>query len=148
METRWTKQGVYLAPYDSQTEAWLSAKPDGVYVEADITAPRNARFHRKFFALLNVAYEFWEPVATETKWGIPEKNYDRFRADLTILAGYYKQSIRMDGTVITEPKSISFANMNEEEFQLYYSKCVDVILKHVLVGWTIEQIDQQVGSFL
>lgn len=55
------KQGKALIPYtDSDAEAVSKLKNEQIY-KADIVAPRNLQFHRKLFALLNLAYEYWQP---------------------------------------------------------------------------------------
>lgn len=115
---------------------WSSLKrlDAGEIVTADFVFPRNPLFHRKFFALLTVGYEAWEPPRKrKTYKGIPVlKNFERFRADVTILAGYYVQTFGLDGKMTLEPKSISFAKMGEDEFQKLYSAVADVLLAKVL----------------
>lgn len=148
VEVRLVKEGCYLAPYDSETEAWLNLKYDGQYFVADIVTPRNYEFHKKFFALLNVSFPRWKPEPVKTKTGDAVKSFEQFREDVTILAGYYEQNIRLDGTVRTVAKSISFAKMDNEEFSKFYDKAVTVIIRHVLKGMTIEQVDELVGGFL
>lgn len=100
----------------------------GKRVLCDIKQPRNVDFHRKFHSLVRYLYSIWEPPEAENKHGKAEKCYDTFRHDLTILAGYYTQTIRLNGDIQVTAKSISFAKMNEEEFQELYSKVIDVAL--------------------
>lgn len=112
---------------------------------------RNYDFHKKYFALLNLAFDYWEPPIAmsmdEVKAGTfdpsleqPEKNFDRFRKDVCILCGFYDSSYRINGEVRLEAKSISFANMSEDEFENLYTKTVDVIVKHVLKNYTGEML--------
>jgi hypothetical protein len=55
------KQGKALLPAaDSDAEAIAKLKNGGVY-KADVVAPRNLRFHKKTFALLNLTFEYWQP---------------------------------------------------------------------------------------
>lgn len=49
-----------IAAHDSDAEAIQKLKHGTVY-KADVVAPRNIKFHRKLFALLNLAYEYWQP---------------------------------------------------------------------------------------
>jgi len=148
MEIRLVKQGCFLAPFDTEAEEWLNLKHDGQYFTCDIVTPRNLAFHKKLFALLNVAFPHWNPKKVMTKHGEPEKLFETFREDVTILAGYYTQSYRLDGSIRVSAKSISFAKMDGEEFNKFYDKAVGVIIKHVLVGRSIEEVDQMVGTFL
>lgn len=55
------KQGRALLPVnDSDAEAIDKLKRGEVY-KAAVTAPRNLKFHRKTFALLNLAFSYWQP---------------------------------------------------------------------------------------
>ena len=118
-------------------------------VSGEFKKVRNYRFLKKYFALLKIGFDNWTPGLINSKYGIPEKNFKRFRADLTILAGYYETTIRLDGSVRVEPKSISFAGMEEEEFSELYSKTIDVLIKHVYnASMTPEEIDETVNKYL
>jgi len=148
VEIRLTKQGNSLVPFDSDSEAWLNLKYDGQYFTCDIVSPRNLAFHRKLFALLNVSFPYWKPEEITNKYGKAERQFEQFRKDVIILSGYYEQAIRLDGTVQVNAKSISFAKMDGEEFSKFYDKAIGVIIKYVLKGMTIEEVDQMVGGFL
>lgn len=55
------RQGKALLPVnDSDAEAIQKLKHGTIY-KADVTAPRNLKFHRKLFALLNETFSHWEP---------------------------------------------------------------------------------------
>ena len=93
-------------------------------------------FLRKYFALLNLAYDFWDPPEREPdkewKKGVnPGKSFERFRKDVAIMAGFYDPVYRMNGDVVLEAKSISFASMDEDEFADLYSKTIDVLIDKV-----------------
>lgn len=116
----------------------------GQTIGGKFTKVRNAAFHRKLFALLNIAFDMWEPGEINSKYGVPEKNFDQFREDLTILAGFYKIVIRADGTTRPIAKSISFAKMDDNEFERLYSAMIDVILKHIIPKSSRSEIDEMV----
>ena len=120
-----------LLPTEPDSEDWYRKLKIGQVVWSDFKKVRNYQFLRKYFALLNVAYDNWIPGEVNSKYGVPEKNFDRFRADLTILAGFYENTIRLDGSVRIEPKSISFAKMEAEEFKELFDKTIDVLIKYV-----------------
>ena len=121
---------------------------NGEIVSAEIKRPRNYKFHKKYFALLNYAYSVWEPVSIEHKGKVAEKSFDRFREDIVILAGYYETVVNIKGDVKAQAKSISFGKMEEYEFEQLYSKTIDVILKHVLDGYTREDIDRVIEEII
>lgn len=138
-----------MIPGDERTNDWYVKLKLGDSVHGDFTKFRNIGFHRKYFALLNVAYDNWTPGKIESKYGTPEKNFDRFRADLTILAGFYETTIRLNGETRIEPKSISFGAMGQEEFEDLYSKTIDVLLKYVYGSkMTRQDIDKLVNIYL
>jgi hypothetical protein len=112
----------------------------GTQVRCKITKQRNPLFHRKFFALLNVGFKYWVPGEISSKYGTPEKNFDQYRADVTILAGYFDVAIRLDGSTRVTPKSISFGSMEQDEFEKLYSAVIDVLLKHIFVGYTSDDV--------
>jgi len=70
------KQGKALLPAaDSDAEAIAKLKNGGVY-KADVVAPRNLKFHRKTFALLNLTFEYWQPESMVAE--VERANTDRF----------------------------------------------------------------------
>ena len=97
---------------------------------------RNYEFHKKYFALLNYAYEMWSPIEAD---GI-QKSFDVFRKEITILAGFYTSNFSIDGSVQLQAQSVSFAKMSEEQFHDLYSKTLSVIVNHVLDSYTEESL--------
>lgn len=149
MKAFFTKTQYGLAPEDPNTKEWLDKLKLGQTVRGEFRKVRNYAFHKKYFALLNIAYDYWEPQEIDSKYGKPEKNFDRFRADLIILAGFYDVSVRLDGKTRIEPKSISFAKMDEEEFQTLFSATVDVLLKYVYdKSWNEEKLKEVVDQYM
>ena len=120
----------------------------GEVVSAEIKRPRNYRFLKKYFTLINYAFGVWEPECLEYKGQPVGKSLDRFREDITILAGFYTLTANIKGEARAEAKSISFANMEEDEFSCLYSKTIDVILKHVLKNYTREDIDNVIDNII
>jgi len=123
----------------------------GELVEVSMTFSRNPDFHRKFFALLNLGFEAWDPGRKhKTYRGEPvRKDFDRFREDVTILAGHYEQTFHLDGTMTLQAKSISFASMDDVEFERVYSSVADVLLEKVLTKYAGRaDLDRVVGELL
>lgn len=120
----------------------------GDTVRAEVVRPRNLKFHRKFFALLNVAFEAWETPTTEFR-GLPvQKNFKRFRKDCIIAAGFYDPVHNLKGEVRAEAHSIAFGNMSEDEFEKLYSAVADVILQQVLRNYTRGDLDAVVAEVM
>lgn len=137
-----------LAPVDQASlDSLCELLPNGEY-KCVITKPRNLPFLKKFFALVNVAYEGWNPDPVFHKGVEIKKNKDVFRKNLTVMAGFYDTVFNINGELRLEPKSISFANMDDEEFSRLYSKFIDVVLGKVLTNYTKDDLDEQVNKIL
>lgn len=109
----------FKVAYDSDYEKMKRIKV-GDFLECEIKKPRNYRFHKKFFALIQMIFQNQERY----------NNIDDLREDLTIEAGYYVKRENIKGELIKRAKSISFANMDEHEFSDFYSAVLDEIVKH------------------
>ena len=144
-----TKTHVGFIPADPATEEWCKKVKIGQGIHGRFKKVRNYAFLKKYFALLTVAYDNWDPGEISSQYGVPEKNFERFRADVTILSGYYETTIRLDGSVRIEPKSISFAKMDEDEFEKLYNATIDVLIKHVYKqGLDKDELDAIVEQYL
>ena len=126
----------------------------GELVDVSMTFMRNPLFHRKYFALLNLGFESWEPCRThKTYKGEPvRKSFDRFREDVQILAGHYEQTFHLDGAMTLSAKSISFASMDDAEFERIYSAVADVLLEKVLTKYAnradLDRVVEQLLRFV
>ena len=118
----------------------------GELVKVSLKIERNGKFHRKFFALLNVGFEAWDPGRKHKQHkGMPvAKNFEQFREDVTILAGFYEQTFDLRGHMKVKAKSISFASMDQQEFERVYSAVADVLLQHVLTRYSRADLDEVV----
>lgn len=114
---RRTVAGFVALDDDDLPKAWKI----GDVLRAEISKPRNIKFHRKAFALLKMV--------------LPHTNYpstDALRDALTVGAGFVETVINpMTGEVGWKPKSWAFSNMGEEEFSELYNRMIDVALKLV-----------------
>jgi hypothetical protein len=150
MKAAFTKTMAGYIPADHQTIEWDQKVKLGQLVHGEFKKARNGAFHKKMFALFNLAYEYWDPGEVNSKYGTPEKNFDRFREDLTILAGFYNVVIRLDGTTRIEAKSLSYAAMDNDEFEKVYNAVLNQILKriNVLKDMTAEEVNKLVDQVL
>lgn len=73
------------------------------------------------------------------------KKRERFRKDLIILAGFYEPTVNIRSEVRLEAKSISFAVMDEIEFERLYNATVDVILRRILTRYTRQDLDDVIS---
>lgn len=121
-----------LAPANEEASNQLRKLLVGSIVTVEVKQARNYQFHKKLFALFKLAFDAWEPQDLEYKGNPVEKNFDRFRKDLTILAGFYKAVTNIRGETRLEADSISFSSMSAARFDDLYNKVLDVAWRHVL----------------
>jgi len=137
-----------LVPVDPQGVAYIAKLKIGAGVSTKIKRHNNLQFHRKMFALANLAFEAWEPVAFEHKGVLVAKNFDQFREDITILAGFYETHVRLNGDIRYVAKSWSFERMEDDEKERLYSSIINVVLSRILTNYTREDLDNVVEQVL
>jgi hypothetical protein len=137
----------YLVPaYEGDQEVIKKMKHGEVY-KGKLSLPRNIKFHKKFFALLGIVFENLPhdfAIKTEAGQEIEIKDTDSLLWHIKMQMGYHEEKVTLGGRITYEAKSISFASMDEIEFQEFYSKAIDVILKYFLKGANKEELEQVV----
>ena len=98
--------------------------------------------------MLNIGFDAWEPPELEYKGLLAQKSFERFRKDVTIAAGFYDVNVNLKGEVRAEAKSISFAKMEQHEFEEVYSKVADVLLQKVLLTYARADLDRVVMDIM
>ena len=88
----------------------------GEDVKAVIRKPRNIKFHKKFFALLNLTLENQQKYKTQ----------EELLYELKIHVGHYDWHHTLMGKPIPKVKSIDFNSMDEIEFEEFYDKCSSI----------------------
>jgi hypothetical protein len=104
-------------------------------IEFEFKNVRNYEFHKKYFALINMVFDNQELY----------NDINDLRHDLIISAGYYKEQTNIQGERIKIAKSISFAKMDELEFQELYNKTIDVVVNWL--GWDFDDIVNNLKDF-
>ena len=136
----------YLAPATEESIDLLVPVKTGSVITCEYSIMRNGNLFKKWWALVNFAFECWEPGEVEHNGDrfIPKKNSETFRKHLTVLAGYYDTTYGIDGKARIEADSISFAAMSEEEFAKLYSATVDVVLDKILTNYSRSDLEDVV----
>lgn len=137
-----------LAPADIDSADYIDKVKVGATLAATVKKQRNPKFHRKYLALLTLAFDSWEPALKTYRGETVQKNFDQFRKQVAILAGYYETSYTITGEVRLVAKSISFANMEDEEFEKLYAASVNVILSRILTNYTRDDLDAVIEKLL
>lgn len=120
---------------------------NGETYTADIKLTRNPKFHRKVMAFFGFCFSHWCANRAGLEHMDEHNQFDRFRKDLTILAGFYVQTVRLNGDVRTEAQSLAYANMEQEKFENVYSALINAAIKHVFAGTKDPQILNQLQSY-
>lgn len=125
--------GGALLPDDEEAQAYIETKAVGKVLRADVVEPNNYEFHKKLMKLFRISFDMFEQNLAPLRYKGQEvlTNFDRFREDLTIMAGHYTATYAIDGTVRLRAKSLSFGNCSQEEREKVYSDVIDAALKHV-----------------
>jgi hypothetical protein len=130
-----TNNGFLKPAYNSDHELFSKIKPNEI-IEIEYKKKRNVKFHRLFFALMNLAFENQEAYNI----------LDVMRKDIIKHAGYYTERVNaITGEITQEPNSISFSSMEEKEFNKLYTDCKTVISEWLSID--NEMIAEEIEQF-
>lgn len=116
----------------------------GSVVRCKVSNPRNYEHHKKFFALVRLTFDNL-PLPLVEKWNI-RNEYDmlrRFKRDL----GYFTNTINEYGEHEIEYLSISFAAMEQHEFEQFYNQCIDLVLFKYIKGIDKQDLITEIENF-
>lgn len=111
--------GSIIPAYDEDKERLKKFKAGEPFM-AEVTKPRNLKFHKKAFALFNMLFQNQEVYTS----------LEDLRHDLTIEAGYFNEGVNIHGEVVKRVKSISFAAMDDTAFSEYYDAILATIVRY------------------
>lgn len=123
-----------IAINDSDLEEIKKLKQNTEY-KFSVIHPRNYLFHKKFFALLNLGFQNQEKI----------QHFEEYRAIKTMQAGFFRLVVTEKGKVYL-PESISFASMDELEFEQVYKKVLELITSEINVS--SKDIEQELLNFM
>lgn len=141
------KMGI-LRPYDRTDAEAIGKMRDGEPYRVKVSMPRNIRFHKKFFALLNLVFDnLPEYIPTKTPDGEPIqiRTTEDLLWHIKMQVGHYTTRVTLGGKIVHEADSISFASMDEAEFQDFYDRAMAVILKYFLPETNREEIEEMIA---
>ncbi len=138
--------GVLVPASDAEADKMTRYKT-GEACEAEIKLWRNPQFHRKVFAFFGFCFQYWSGDKAGLEHMDEQSQFNRFRKDLTILAGYYEQTVRLNGEIRTEAQSLAYGNMEQEEFEKVYSALINAALKHIFGKTKDQNIINQLQAF-
>lgn len=136
MKLHLCKQYGQLIPATEQDRELIEKVSQGEVIYAEFKKMRNGRHHRKYFALLNKVFENQEKYGT----------FEEFRATVTVMAGHCDVVYAGD-VEIRIPRTISFAKMDQREFEIFYNNAINAMLK-MLPHLGMEDIDSMVNQLV
>lgn len=136
-----------FVPVEERDLPALQGFKNGEMYPVEIKRTRNPAFHRKVFAFFNFCFEHWAADKTAWKYFDERQQFDTFRKHLTVLAGYKVITYTLDGRMRVEAESLSFGNMEQDEFEQCYSALINAALKHVFGHTTDENVINRLYAF-
>ncbi len=128
--------------YDSDHEEKKRLR-EGDVVKCKVTRPRNYKFHKKFFALVRLTFDNL-PESICNALGV--RNEDDMLRLIKYDLGLFDVFQVGDKTVVSL-NSISFAAMDNTEFEKFYNRTIDLVLSKYLRGNTREELIEEITHF-
>ena len=139
--------GLLLPAFDTEAERLEKFKTGFIY-PVEIKQSRNPGFHGKAFSFLQFCFEHWSADKTDARFKTSAAQFDTFRKNLTVLAGYKDVTFTIDGRLRVDAKSLAFNQMDQAEFEECYSALINAALAHVFGGTSDQKIlDKLTGFF-
>jgi hypothetical protein len=145
MELLLIKSQQVLVPGRDEDAEWLVKKKQGATILGEFHEMRNGAFFRKWWSLVKYAFDIWsetcEPLEYKGQPVIP--NFDRFRKDVTILAGFRIPVWNIRGDLRVEAESLKWSKMSEERFAALYAATLQALTQAVFNGKRCQQYSVQ-----
>lgn len=144
MKIEFIKQpGGVLIPASDIEAATMIQFQNGEQYSVDIKKTRNQKFHRKVFKFFRFCFDHWR---SELEFTNERKQFEVFRNNLTVVAGYYEEFYNIKGEVRVEAKSLSYESMDDLEFSECYSALINAAMRTIFEN-AGEDIEIQLYSF-
>jgi hypothetical protein len=116
----------------------------GTVVECVIKEYRNFKFHKLYFSLINLSWEY----LTEQQRAFFKENVDAYRKTVEVAAGHYEPVYSVARQSWLEvPKSIAFDKLDEASFHDLYERVKNVIFQTFIPNANKEQFEYEIRNF-
>ncbi len=124
MKTVLQKRNGGLMPCDELGQAALDKYKDGDEIMVEVRKPRHGKQHRLFFALLHLVMQNQDRYPS----------IDVLLAALKVAQGYATAIPMKNGNTAYLPKSINFSSMDQDKFDEFFNRSLDIIIKDIIPG--------------
>lgn len=135
MKTIWTRTHDGLRPASDEAVKVLAQYKPGDEVLLEHKKGRSAGNHRRFFALVNMTFD----------WQDQYDNPEIWRKVLEIAAGHFDIVIDKHGNTHYWPKTIAWDRLDEDEFRDMFSRVVNAYLARYGERLSEAQVNLVVG---
>ena len=116
----------------------------GTVVECTVKEYRNYNFHKLYFSLINLSWEY----LTEQQREFFHDSVEAFRKTVEVAAGHYEPVYNVVRKEWVEtPKSIAFDKLCESDFSKLYERVKDVIFNMFIPEISKEEFEEQIKWF-
>ncbi len=116
----------------------------GTVVECTIKEHRNYKFHKLYFSLINISWEY----LNEQQRAFFRDDVDAFRKTVEVAAGHYEPVYSVARQSWLEvPKSIAFDKLSESDFELLYEKVKNVIYREFIPNVNKDEFEYAIKDF-
>lgn len=129
--------GPVLRPCDEAGETALKRVGQGKIVTVNVKQPRNPQHHRLFWALMSKVYENQSHF----------KSVEQLVSAVKIATGHTETVVLKRGTYEI-PKSISFAAMDQGEFDIFYDRAVEFVCTEVIPGLGRAELEAEIREMV
>lgn len=129
-----------LKAVDDQGRDALAKIPPGKVVVCEVKQARNPKQHNLYWGLVGQIYQ------NQTRYATQKQVSDM----LKVAVGYCDEAENKFGKTVAIPKSMSFANMPNDEFQEFFRLVIEFvktkIMPHLDEGALLEELGRIVGD--
>ena len=121
----------------------------GLIYEIDIKGgeKRNRGYHGKVFSFMSFCFQYWCGNKTDVKFQCESAQFDYFRKQLTIQAGYYDYVTDLAGNTTIHARSLSYDSMEQEEFERFGSSIINAAIAIIFQGADNETCEKLYSFF-
>lgn len=136
--------GGVLVPASDMDADRMTRFKTGLVYPVELKLSRNPEFHGKVFKFLQHCFEYW---SGDRQFADEKEQFDYFRKQLTITAGYFNQVFGIHGGFEITAKSLSFSNMDQDEFERCYKSMIQAAMEHIFGSLNDRELYDRLAGF-